>query len=317
MKSCGIIDPTYNRTFYAWVPIWGPTLALLYLTRSRAAQKEDNTSQITPRSTDWSGSGNIGRLSEAIAAGESPPKSGGSVGSGNGMGITPDRHSDGASIPPIEARPNGNRVRGGSATSSTLYSTSPSVSITPSPSTIRPGAIYRPPDYPSVLFKPTHESDDECDEDGLVSERTTSVSLHGTVFDELMSEGHTPSGSCAEGTGYYQVEENDADEEMGTDTREADRTGSGYDDNGNWMYPPSEEADSSLDDPDEAPSVSIFASSLTLSQSHNMLTRISSVGTGHSGSFNDDSGVNATLVSSAKAGRRGSDQRRNRRPSNK
>lgn len=182
---------------------------------------------------------------------------------------------------PPSPKVTGRRGYNESAASGSLHSASPSpaASMTPSPSTFRPGLIYRPPDYPSVLFA-TKEglSDEEAsqggDEEGGISERTTSASLHigGSGLGDM-----TPSDSYRD-----------------------DEGGGG----GTWMYPTSD-IESSVDDEEDTPPQSMFAPHMSsLSSSHNQLTRISSLGTA-GGSFSNEDTVlaAAAAVTNGRKGR--------------
>eukprot|EP00602_Paraphysomonas_sp_CaronLab_P003100 CAMPEP_0185033372 /NCGR_PEP_ID=MMETSP1103-20130426/22241_1 /TAXON_ID=36769 /ORGANISM="Paraphysomonas bandaiensis, Strain Caron Lab Isolate" /LENGTH=385 /DNA_ID=CAMNT_0027569607 /DNA_START=595 /DNA_END=1752 /DNA_ORIENTATION=- len=266
-KSVG--PELFYWTFYAWVPLWGPTLALLYLSRSRV-YKDDSI----PRDTEWSGSGS--KYTSLPINPENIP------------GVDHERNVDGRAFrTPENERGVMNRYRSDD-TRSTAYTASISpgngrykyISGSSEASPAPRVNIYRPPDYPSSLF-PRETDDDEMEhEDDEVSERTTSSSVVKSAISPCQSYGRTTGDVSCEIDADGDKKDSNSPEDDVEDSYQSDDVLKDLRDH--WT--PDSEGGSSVDDYNALPPQPFHAANVSFSASHNLF-RVSSVGT--TGSFSD------------------------------
>lgn len=150
-----------SRTFYAWLPLWGPILAMLHLSRSRVHKADDDYDTTSPRPVR----GGVGKRrkgehargdgTEPLLLGEEGCREGVEEGEEEG-GIKHHRRG-------------GNRGSGHSHLSQHSHLSSQSIHSTASATSMVSAAtsVYRPPDYPSSLFRQHADEEDlSLDEDG-------------------------------------------------------------------------------------------------------------------------------------------------------
>ena len=174
----------YNRTFYAWLPLWGPILAMLHLSRSRVNKEDDydTTShrvrtEHTRRTPRFRSKGEFGDLaqdsllrSEFADFNEEGDTHDDELGSAL-MGQQQGSMSHHSNISGISATSHTSSI-GGSQYSSLAGS-----------------SVYRPPDYPSSLFKSVvdeaMEYDHHYNDDG--SSRSDSMQISQSDFQSRAS----------------------------------------------------------------------------------------------------------------------------------
>jgi hypothetical protein len=186
------------RTFYAWLPLWGPILAMLHLSRSRVHKADDyDTTSHRHRqhgaSPDKKRAGARGRRSPGHG-GEVTERLLGGVECGTEEGEDDARDEDvfsedegggGHSLAPGQFSQHSHLSGQSAASGSTLGSAPRSGSASAS--------VYRPPDYPSSLFRQAADDSggEEDEESGDFRDDASSDRSDSMYLDDRSSSQYT------------------------------------------------------------------------------------------------------------------------------